>query len=431
MLTTRSNIEKTVQTYSLRRCAIHQRSTLPMFNQSSHRSFPLSLYLSDLFLLLQRRSMDLYRNACSFSKRIFSQPISYPQITTPISNPHGPIRVRRSEGKRETKQCSVADLFADGDDYSPSTIEKRRNLFYQNELKKKIEGEMTTLAKELTDGLNIHLNVNQSFVVNTSSIVVSFVKTPVDALLNQTLPDQRVTFPSALNLSSNRSQSLRVTLERLSSSDYGNGSVQIQTNLSRMVSLSILDSNGEAMEVKARREDPFVFFIPHDQSVLIPSMVRQNVTTMTNLSSFNYHFVSLVSQENRSIHVEFQSLDANLSYMFVYRFDLLPIYNRTHQLIDGSFLFCSSNNNLFKFYLDNEQTFGHRSLFIGVGELNESEAEQFCSANRSNRTFDRDDQRRNFTLDYFLRLYQSGCFYLDDQHRWRSDGLRVSPDERD
>ena len=76
--------------------------------------------------------------------------------------------------------------------------------------------------------------------------------------------------------------------------------------------------------------------------------------------------------------------------------------NRSHQLVDGSFLFCSSkrNSSIFKFYLDNEQTFGHRSIFVGIAELNETEVEQMCSLNRTS-----------------LR---------DDQNRWKSDGLRVS-----
>ena len=102
------------------------------------------------------------------------------------------------------------DLFADGNDFSSSTIEKGRNLFYQNELKDQIQSEMKELQMELNEGLNIHLNVNQTFLINSSSIVVSIVKLSVDSFMNKTLSDQRVSFPSQLNLSSNQSQSLRV-----------------------------------------------------------------------------------------------------------------------------------------------------------------------------------------------------------------------------
>lgn len=227
-------------------------------------------------------------------------------------------------------------------------------------------------------------------------------------------------------------------MERLSSHGSDAGGVSIQTNLSRMVSLSILDTDGKSIEVKTSRADPFSIFIPHDQSAFHPSMSRQNVTTMTNLSLFNYHFVSLTSKVNQSIHVEFESLNHNLSYLFIYRFDQTPIYNRSHQLIDGSFLLCASNHftpsnkdPLFKFYVDNEQTAGHRSIFIAISELNDSEVVDMCSWNRSNTTHLRDDRPRNFTSDYYLRLYQSGCFYLDDDNRWKSDGLRVSLDNEE
>ena len=144
---------------------------------------------------------------------------------------------------------------------------------------------MRALSLALTDGLNIHLNLNQTSLVNTSSIVVSIIKLPIDTFFNQTLSDQQVTFPSQVNLSTNRSQSIQVRLfslaskkrdssplqwkmERLASFGSNNVSIQIQTNLSRLITLSILDSNGLAMEVKASRIDPFIFFIPHEHPFL-------------------------------------------------------------------------------------------------------------------------------------------------------------------
>ena len=68
-----------------------------------------------------------------------------------------------------------------------------------------------------------------------------------------------------------------------------------------MISLSIFDSNGNSIEVKSNRNDPLMIFIPHDQLAPRPAMSLQNVTQMENLTLFNYHFVSLVSQENQSI----------------------------------------------------------------------------------------------------------------------------------
>ena len=60
----------------------------------------------------------------------------------------------------------------------------------------KIENEMKELQMELNEGLNIYLNVNQTFLINSSSMVVSIVKLSVDSFLNKTLSDQRISFPS-------------------------------------------------------------------------------------------------------------------------------------------------------------------------------------------------------------------------------------------
>lgn len=31
-----------------------------------------------------------------------------------------------------------------------------------------------------------------------------------------------------------------------------------------------------------------------------------------------------------------------------------------------------------------------------------------------------------FSSDYSIRMYTSGCYYLDNQNNWQSDGLTVS-----
>lgn len=31
-----------------------------------------------------------------------------------------------------------------------------------------------------------------------------------------------------------------------------------------------------------------------------------------------------------------------------------------------------------------------------------------------------------FSSDYSMQIYASGCYYLDDHHHWQSDGLTVS-----
>ena len=51
---------------------------------------------------------------------------------------------------------------------------------------------------------------------------------------------------------------------------------------------------------------------------------------------------------------------------------------------------------------------------------------EFCSNNSSNNTYPITDEKFHFTSNYELRIYTSGCYYLDSNNNWKSDGLVVS-----
>ncbi len=84
-----------------------------------------------------------------------------------------------------------------------------------------------------------------------------------------------------------------------------------------------------------------------------------------------------------------------------------------------------SEDGIYLHFLNNHQTSNHHSIIYGIRELNFNEINQFCS----NETFDpslfRINQSWNFSSDYQIRIYQSGCFYLDLNNNWQSDGLVV------
>ena len=221
---------------------------------------------------------------------------------------------------------------------------------------------------------------------------------------------------------------LQLTIERLA--PFGNDKQSFHTNFSRTISLSLLAENGAEVSIKTSPNDPFVVVIPNDPEVFQPEMFVQSVASASNLSLFNNHYVPLTPSKPASIQLEFQSLNRNLSYLLVYRFDQLPIFNTSVSLIDGGTLFCSTNQNSsssssFQYHINDEQTVDHHSFIFSLRELNASEVKQFCR-NNSNSTLPRTDQRINFTADYRLRLYQSGCYYLNANNQWKSDGMRVS-----
>ena len=49
-----------------------------------------------------------------------------------------------------------------------------------------------------------------------------------------------------------------------------------------------------------------------------------------------------------------------------------------------------------------------------------------CSNGSSNGSVPIYDHTFHFTSDYAIRVYTSGCYYLDENNQWKSDELRVS-----
>jgi hypothetical protein len=83
-----------------------------------------------------------------------------------------------------------------------------------------------------------------------------------------------------------------------------------------------------------------------------------------------------------------------------------------------------SNKNIYKYFIDNRKTTGRQSVVFKLRELNSTEMKQFCprKLNDNPPIF---DEPVNFTSNYELRIYSSGCYYLDQYNNWQSDGLWV------
>ena len=204
------------------------------------------------------------------------------------------------------------------------------------------------------------------------------------------------------------------------------------TNLSRSISLSILDRNGNSLSIPTTFSQPYRFLIPRDPNMLIPSMIKQNLTSFNQTPHqliFNLHHIDLQQTEHLSISVHIQIQPLNLSsripaYLLIYRFDQTPQLNTTVQLIDGWSLLCpaSLNSDIYQHSIDNQQTIGHQSLIFGIRELNTTEFVLYCS----NQTLPISNQPFNFTSDYSLRVYTSGCYFFNEQvKQWQSDGVLV------
>jgi len=164
---------------------------------------------------------------------------------------------------------------------------------------------------------------------------------------------------------------------------YGRSLIESNTNLSRSLSISILDESGNEIPFETTSSsNPTEFFIPRDPNLQIPPMILTNKT---------FHSLNLTTDPPISIHFE---IKANFSYRFVYKFDKQSILTNSIQV----------NQSYFTFMIDNQQTVGHRLLVFGLQQENQNNSEE-----------------------YEYRVYSSGCYYLNKENEWKSDGLRVSP----
>lgn len=160
-------------------------------------------------------------------------------------------------------------------------------------------------------------------------------------------------------------------------------------------------------------------------------MTVQNVSSLMNYNqSFYLHFINLTRKNNLTIsfHLEMLPLNTSLGYFFIYNFDQSPQLNKSMNEMQGWKLFCPlTTSSIHHFFLNNEQISKSQTIIFGLREMNSNEFEDYCSNNsiQSNISSLIFTKPFNFSSNYKIRTYTSGCYYLDSNQNWRSDGLIV------
>lgn len=265
--------------------------------------------------------------------------------------------------------------------------------------------------------LSNRLAVNQTFSIEKDDFSAFFQSKMSTDLANQTF--QHMNFP--VNFSLNTTADLILIESKLEVlAPYGDG--QANTNYSKALTLNFFDQKNQS-EFKIQTDQLIEFIIPRDRNLPVPELNMQNVTGLQKL--FHYKFIDLdeIKRTNHdlSFALNFQigSVDKmNTSYAFIYRFDRKKQY-------DNIDFFCySDSSEFYEYFIDNQQLSKYHSLIFGLRELTSVEYENVCEMNSKN-DFDINNPDAIFTSNYYLRVYTSGCYYLDEKNRWQSDGLIV------
>ncbi|CAF3366379.1 unnamed protein product [Rotaria sp. Silwood1] len=348
---------------------------------------------------------------------------------------------------------SNPNLFADGDDFSWETIQKNRNLYYQQQGSNDIVGQVEDVLSKAVSTLTYHMNVGQTNVISSNSILMKTEKRRIDKLDSFTIPPAagtRINLPtlsycSLLFQNEFCSNSTAITINSvvLPSATAGyNGRTQTNINMSRSVSLSLFDSNGTTIPLN-NLPTPIEIIIPRDPNLLLPSMTLQNVTGQTKLTKennnrqFSIYYINITSSTKSltlSATFEFKSDNLSLGYMLIFRFDAVPILNSTMNQTDGYKIFCPAaqiltvnDGYIYSYFLDNTRTINHQYVIFGIRELNSTEFQSFCSNNASlsSPMSPVTDTAINFTSNYHIRAYTSACYYLDKNSYWQTKDIVV------
>ena len=79
--------------------------------------------------------------------------------------------------------------------------------------------------------------------------------------------------------------------------EYGNSKSQPNTNLSRSLSLSILDQYGNEISIRTNLSNPIEIIIPRDPNLVVSPMVIQNMTSSNSIPHnqlFQLHHVNII-----------------------------------------------------------------------------------------------------------------------------------------
>ena len=230
-------------------------------------------------------------------------------------------------------------------------MEINRDLYYQKQAQSQISEQSKQTIAFLTSALNNHLNIEQNFIINSSSVFMSLQTTMIQSFASgiiKWIGNAQVQLPSNMNSNDNHLVSFRVCIF---SYEFSSLLSYLIVNCSTSISFSILDRNGNELSFPTLSNNSYRFVIPRDVNLILPPMTLQNVTSMNSTPHhllFNLHYVDL-SQLNGisvSIHIEMKPLNSSLAYLLVYKFDSSPVLNSSMSQIDHWSLFCPSKLSL-------------------------------------------------------------------------------------
>ena len=223
-----------------------------------------------------------------------------------------------------------------------------------------------------------------------------------------------------------------------------NGDNETNVELSRSVSYSLYDENNQKISVD-NLNNPIQLWISRDTSVAIEPFRLVNMSSnLTNGSRLINGFLVNgfnLSGWNVSVHIQIKPTNKALSYLTLLKFGGNPVLQTNQNYYDMLNLFCPSDlineqNDSFYLIFANMSTVNAYEGYVGFSII-EIDTSQLDCQTKSNNTVDRliyltqnraSSNQSSFTSNLWLRVYSSGCYYINAANDWTSHGMEILPD---
>jgi hypothetical protein len=214
-----------------------------------------------------------------------------------------------------------------------------------------------------------------------------------------------------------------------------NGNNETFIGVSNSMGLTLYDENSNEIPIR-KTSVPFDIVLQRDSNLPEYSYYYVNASTLT-FSSSQFYLTNTfkITAKNASMHIELKPLNnqSNIGYILVIKLASTPLINSTHADYTWFKIFCpnQTTNDEFRFFKNMSQVNGFKG-FVGysIRELNSNETDFYCIApNNKQNLFPLIQTQVNFTSDFLVRAYTSGCYYYDvNTGKWQSDGMEIYED---
>ena len=235
-----------------------------------------------------------------------------------------------------------------------------------------------------------------------------------------------------------------------------NGFNETRIDSSSSVSLKLTHENNSEIAVK-NLKNKIHFYIPRNPTLGEIEFKRVNTSNLTLKENSPFLANGLnINAMNTSVFIQIKPAD-NCSYFIWVKYGDTPVSNDTYDNFDELKGFCprgksnrisiSNDSHCFELFfikdLKNESNQSYYQFFsnypknnqfkgfvgFGIREMSSNEFDLYCAYNTNATRTPLQKKMSNFSQDFSIRIFTSGCYYYDEKTgKWSSDGVETIED---